>query len=920
MDYDFIKKLEKNDGYNESRLYTQIQYAKEVSDAESGKYDALIEKAVDKISTFYSENGAITLAAVKEFENDLEEMVPDCKKYELLMVGHAHIDMNWMWAYDETVAITLSTFGTMLKLMEEYPDFTFAQSQASVYRIVEEYDPEMLKEIKRRIKEGRWEVTASQWVEGDKNLASGEDLSRHLLQTRKYLSSLLDIEAKNLNIAYEPDTFGHNANMPEILSGGGVKYMYHCRGYRSDDLYYWKAPSGAKITVFCEPEWYIEVIGKKSFLGYVNRMKRWGITKYLRVYGVGDHGGGATRRDLNRIKDMQAWRIMPTLKFSHYSEFFEYIDSMKLSLNVVEGELNKVFTGCYTTQARIKKCNAEDGRILIETEKAMAMANMLADKNNSSTELDASWREHLFSQFHDILPGSCVMSTREYASAKSQELKAKCATEKTYALKSIAVALDTAKYIRKDKLSFNEGYSALAGQGTQMCSQIIDGETNTGSERLFLIYNPASTDGDYIVCLKLWDYDGDLDFLRVTDINGNGLAFDIDKNGVNDFIHIRNDLTVRVKIPALGYTVIRVADDNKYISCNKASGPKRLEYNPEYVLEDEFVRVEFDENSGAMLRLVDKLGNRVYENTDELAGFTYLTEAWNDITAWVQGKTLSETPLRAILCDSAADRQYKNGKAKKQIVCEMNFGVNSCLRTTVSLKNGVIEYASKVFFHEVDRNKKFIPTLRFDINANFNKFLYDIPYGVIERDSKDRFDEPALSFVCGLDTEGKGLMLQAEGKNGFKGKNGRMSVTLIRNTYNPDECPESCTHDIVIKIAPVAFTSKLALLQQAERQRASVCYLSVTPSNGALPLENSLASVSGALLTSLIPIGDGTYVARLSETDGKESVAKLCVNGMERAWLCDGIENESSELAVKDSCLAFTIKPYTVNTVKFKIR
>ena len=130
-------------------------------------------------------------------------MAEDAKALTVLLIAHAHIDMNWMWGFNETVSLTVSTFETMLKLMEEYPQFKFSQSQASVYRIVEEYAPYLLPEIRQRIKEGRWEVTASTWVENDKNMSSAESMSRHLLYTRNYLSELLDIDKESLNIDFE---------------------------------------------------------------------------------------------------------------------------------------------------------------------------------------------------------------------------------------------------------------------------------------------------------------------------------------------------------------------------------------------------------------------------------------------------------------------------------------------------------------------------------------------------------------------------------------------------------------------------------------------------------------------------------------------------------------------------------------------
>lgn len=140
--------------------------------------------------------------------------------------------------------------------MEEYPGFTFSQSQASVYRIVEEYAPELLKEIRARVKEGRWEVTASTWVENDKNMPAGEAMARHLLYTKRYLSELLDISMDSLNLDFEPDTFGHSRNMPEILQKGGVSRYYHCRGYDGEFLYRFKGISDAEVLAYREPYWY----------------------------------------------------------------------------------------------------------------------------------------------------------------------------------------------------------------------------------------------------------------------------------------------------------------------------------------------------------------------------------------------------------------------------------------------------------------------------------------------------------------------------------------------------------------------------------------------------------------------------------------------------------------------------------------
>ena len=175
------------------RLLSELQYLLELSKAKDGKYDEILETEIERLNFYVKENGSITKEICETVENNLADMEEEAKALTVLLIAHAHIDMNWMWGFNETVSLTVSTFETMLKLMDEYPQFKFSQSQASVYRIIEEYAPYLLPVIRKRIKEGRWEVTASTWVENDKNMSSAESMSRHLLYTRNYLSDYWEL-------------------------------------------------------------------------------------------------------------------------------------------------------------------------------------------------------------------------------------------------------------------------------------------------------------------------------------------------------------------------------------------------------------------------------------------------------------------------------------------------------------------------------------------------------------------------------------------------------------------------------------------------------------------------------------------------------------------------------------------------------
>ena len=149
-------------------------------------WEGLLLQAVAIVKDAAARGGKID-EAVSAAEALLAPLGTAAKAYTIHCVGHAHIDMNWMWGWPETVAVVNDTFTTVNRLMDEYPAFNFSQSQTSVYQILKDYLPALFAKVKERVREGRWEITASQWVEGDKNLASGESLCRHLLYTRRFL-------------------------------------------------------------------------------------------------------------------------------------------------------------------------------------------------------------------------------------------------------------------------------------------------------------------------------------------------------------------------------------------------------------------------------------------------------------------------------------------------------------------------------------------------------------------------------------------------------------------------------------------------------------------------------------------------------------------------------------------------------------
>ncbi len=511
-------KLSQIAAYELERITAELEFAQsllELHGDQRADCQGLIERAGDLVSSaIKSGGGAALTAAVREAEGVLAPLGPVAKNYTVHCIGHAHIDMNWMWSWPETVAVVNDTFSTVLKLMDEFPTFHFSQSQASVYAIVERYNLAMLEQIRRRISEGRWEVTASHWVECDKNISSGESLCRHLLYTRRYLGRLFGLAPEDVPIDWSPDTFGHALTMPAILAHGGVKYLYLNRGGGSGPArpraFWWRSTDGSRV-----------LVRNDMMLGYngsitprvagllVDWVRETGVRDWMFVYGVGDHGGGPTRWDVLRAIDMNGWPIFPALRFSTARAAFEQLETQGQRLPTLDFELNFEFTGCYSSQSLIKRANRMAENRLLDAETAAAAWAGLKSPYPAA-DLEEGWRDTLFCQFHDILPGSGVHDTRTYAHGLFQKTTAMTGMVETLALRALAGEIDTRSSAAV--AGEMEPPSSLAsGQGGGVGFGAAEGlisaaeQTLGQGERPVAIFNLNAWDRREIVEATIWD-------------------------------------------------------------------------------------------------------------------------------------------------------------------------------------------------------------------------------------------------------------------------------------------------------------------------------------------------------------------------------------------------------------------------------
>ena len=873
-------------GYPARRILSELTYLTEIFAAQGQDIPADVLAAIAELQTRLDTDGAITNSAVQSCEAALAHYSPLAKHYTLLCAAHAHIDMNWMWGTDETTGIVIDTFQTMLNLMEEYPDFVFSQSQASAYAIIEEYCPDLLPEIRRRIAEGRWEVTAATWVEEDQNMSSTESIVRHLLYTKQYLSSLLGIDPASLNLDFEPDTFGHSAHIPTLLCAGGVKYFYYCRGYDCKRAFRWRAPSGNEVLALCEPGWYHGAIEYEMTRFLPAWCKKNGLHTALKVYGVGDHGGGPTRRDLERILDMAAWPLTPEIRFSTMHAFFHELETVREQLPVVEKELNFIFPGCYTSQSRLKQANRHSEDHLYDAEALSSMAILAGGCCQNPEGFRKAWKRVLFNQFHDILPGSCTRESREFALGAAQEAGSYAIGNANRAMRAIGLLVDTLRFGGSpDAASPSEGGGG--GYGTVKSSRMereYDGtgftftsvQRGSGTVRAYTIFNTTAYARTETVELTVWDWPLSLDDTVIRDASGAEVPFSSLQPRQEYWRHQFDKLAFSVHVPPFGFA-------NYYIL--QAEQPRTSYHDPEprelsradagYVLENGALRAVLAPATCKLTSLYDKKNGR--ELLSGGAGFRLVDEMEDWMSSWVVGDYARVCDLNekeAVTVKSAV----LTGEVQS-VTYELKFR-RSLLRLRVSLagQSSVLRFSADCDFREIGADG-LVPQLQLHIPYSYRPqaIRCDVPGGVLDR-LELAHDIPVIRYCAPVPESGSALLLTSDCKYGVRAWENALTLDLLRSSTIPDRYPEQGVHQFEIGLGAAPSADSACLRELADCFTHPLYPYSNSLHTGPLGQTGSFLQVSGAAVTALKPAEDenGVVLRLLNETNAPADAAVLC--------------------------------------------
>ncbi|KAI7258265.1 putative alpha-mannosidase I, partial [Hortaea werneckii] len=331
------------------------------------------------------------------------------------MVGQSHIDIAWLWPARETVRKTSRTFSTVHALMEEYPDYRYAQSQPQLFAYLKDNDPVLYEKVKARICEGRWELVGGMWVEPDLNLPSGESLMRQMLYGQRFYQEEF---GRRSEIEWLPDTFGYCASLPQILKHGKVRYFMTTKLGWNDtnlfpyDLFHWVGIDGTALLSYMNHGVNENTLPKDIHEHWQSYREKAVHSEQMLLYGHGDGGGGVTREMLEYISRSELMVGQPASTYSTAADFFAGIEQAKPELPVWQGDLYlELHRGTYTTHARNKRNNRKAEILYREAElwQTLAGSRLQTDRSEEVAQaLHKGWKLILLNQFHDIIPGSSI--------------------------------------------------------------------------------------------------------------------------------------------------------------------------------------------------------------------------------------------------------------------------------------------------------------------------------------------------------------------------------------------------------------------------------------------------------------------------------------------------------------------------------
>ncbi len=797
---------------------------------------------------------------------------------KITLVGHSHLDLVWMWPEVEGERKGVHTFASALRLLDEYPEYTFMWTSPSSYKALERRAPGLHAAIREQIRAGRWEATGGSWLEFDTLIACGEALGRSLALGQRYFEKLRGSISTTM---WVPDCFGYNVALPQVLQLAGVRNFFTSKmswsaitnfPYHS---FVWRSPDGSEVlthlTVIGDPE-------SPSGLANMARTYRQGDVhgEMLTGLGVGDGGGGTTVASIERVRRLANLSLVPRTGWGYVEPFFDRLEQQRAQLPVFEGELYLEFhRGIYTTHSEFKRLYRGLERALQAWEAVRAVTG--------GREVDEHpWERLSFCQFHDAIPGSSIQLVYDQLEPELQALSDQALNQ---------AAAELGAFLRPTTASAGLAVFNPLLLPRRAVIELLTCSNATLEDGSGLILQPVQEG-----LLASVPLDGfGLRSLRLTD---SGPARNGAYTGWQVTPKVLDNGVLRVEFDDQGQvTAIRDADS----AWPFASAPAFVLYpdNPAY-----FDAWEVDH--GAL-----RLGGTA------LGG--------------MQLEVIEGGPVRAILRGSAALGERRSGTPQSRLTVDYILEAGS----------DALRIEAEVDWREAHRLLKYhLPTGCRGRMARYGAPFGSVerPQHPAFPREEAMWEVPASRWAAVTDDPGwAGLAILTEAKYGFSCRDGNLAVSLLRAADDPVRgeisqpqrlCPDHASdqgvHYLRFALARYRAVTHGDQLSTAAQAEALYAPFVVTPVNGASPWTTpvKLASDLGTLVPSwALPSREGKgFILRLHETLGAPGTLKLAfANAPQAVQPVDLLERPVERVIVNrldELHYEVEVKPYQVVSLR----
>ena len=796
----------------------------------------------------------------------------------LTLVGHAHIDTAWLWPVRETKRKCSRTFSTVLRYMEQYPEYHFSCSQPVQYDWMKTHYPEIYKDIKKRVKEGRWEACGAPWVEPDCNVPSGESLVRQFLLGNRFYRQEFGLHSRT---AWLPDAFGYCWSLPQIMRKAQVdafvttKIDWSAYTQHPYNYFLWEGPDGTSIRAVMPPLSYNGTPAPKDLIAQWDQFKqKEKVNELPFCFGWGDGGGGPTWEMLEHGKRLGNVMGVPRCSFGRVQDCVDRMAEQCAAeaLPVWNGELYlELHRGCQTSQARTKRNNRKCEMALRDAEWLSALS-LIHKGPYGRKELEDAWKLVLTNQFHDILPGSSINEVYVQADADYAETREHIASARDKALNHLLKRID-----------------ARGGGVPVVVFNSLSWSRTDAAE----VTAPLPDEG-----FEVRNQKGDPVLHQVI--------------GENRLLILAED------VPPLGYAVYHIVPDPTAVPEGAVMDATARK------LENDFVRVRIDKN-GRLTSVYDKFARREALETGQRGNvLQFFDDRPYEHDAWDIDHNFEEIMWEAPAPERVEVAEAGPIRSVVRVVWRTEKGSVITQDITLHIHSPRVDFVTHVDW----KDKRTLLKAAFPVAVHSARAAYEIQYATVERAThrntpfdRARFEVPAQKWAD-LSEGDYGVSLLNDCKYGYDVKDNVLRLSLLRSPIEPDPHADEGEHFFTYALYPHEGDWRWGAVQEGYELNAPLLACEGVASKGSLPPVYAFAAVDqpNVIIDAVKRCEDSDdVIVRLYEAYGQRGVCKLTFGGEPKAVTeCDLMEENDAEVNLKGHTVRFQVKPYEIRT--FKVR